>query len=86
LLIDNPALNVQMGSHTDCRGDDQYNVDLSLRRAQAAVDYLASRGVKLKRLSAKGYGETERVSDCFCENCTEEEFQKDRRTTFMILE
>jgi outer membrane protein OmpA-like peptidoglycan-associated protein len=80
----NPLLEIELGSHTDCRADDDYNLSLSQRRAQAAVDYLATKGIEAARLTAKGYGETSFAIDCICERCTEEEHQKNRRTTFKI--
>ena len=86
LLKLNPSINIQMGSHTDCRGTIVYNEDLSQRRAQSAVNYLIVAGVSAERLSAKGYGENEPAVDCLCEECTEEQHQTNRRTTFKILE
>ena len=49
---------VQINSHTDARGNDGYNMDLSRRRAKSCVDYLISKGLPEKRLVSKGYGET----------------------------
>lgn len=54
----NNNLVVEINSHTDSRGSDSYNMDLSKRRAQSCVDYLLSKGVSKERLIAKGYGET----------------------------
>ena len=75
-----------MGSHTDCRGNNRYNEDLSQRRAESAVQYLISKGIASERLIAKGYGEEELKVDCICARCTEEDHQENRRTTFKILE
>jgi peptidoglycan-associated lipoprotein len=59
LLIDNPTMVIELGSHTDCRGSDRYNKDLSQRRAQSCVDYLVKvKGIPRERIMAKGYGET----------------------------
>ncbi|HMP29675.1 MAG TPA: OmpA family protein, partial [Saprospiraceae bacterium] len=80
----NPTIQIELGSHTDCRGDEEYNLSLSQRRAQAAVDYLMTRGIDSSRLSARGYGETSFAVDCLCERCTEADHQKNRRTTFKI--
>ena len=89
-LVDNLKLNdqirIQLGSHTDCRGPDRYNEDLSQKRAQSAVDYLISKGIDPTRLVAKGYGENEQEVNCICARCTEEEHQQNRRTTFKIIE
>ena len=80
----NPELNIELGSHTDCRAEDVYNLDLSQKRAQAAVDYLVESGVAKDRLLAKGYGETILADDCECSTCSEIQHQKNRRTSFKI--
>lgn len=59
VMLDNPDLIVELGSHTDSRSSAKYNKDLSQKRAQSAVDYLISKGVAKERLTAKGYGEDE---------------------------
>ncbi len=82
----NPSIKIQMASHTDCRGNDRYNIDLSQRRAQSAVDYLISKGIDSNRLLARGFGESQLRVNCICQRCTEEEHQQNRRTTFTILE
>lgn len=82
---ENPDLTIELGSHTDSRGSDAYNLKLSQARAQSAVDYLISKGIPTDRLLAKGYGETKLVNNCGNgANCTEEEHQKNRRTTFRV--
>ena len=82
----NPNISIELASHTDCRGNDSYNERLSQARAQAAVDYLISKGIDPARLSARGYGETALLVDCICARCTEQEHQKNRRTTFKIVD
>ena len=85
VLLDNPKLEIEMGSHTDCRGSDQYNLVLSDKRARAAVLYLISRGIDSTRLTWKGYGETVHVNKCEDGvQCTEEEHQDNRRTEFKV--
>jgi len=49
---------IELGSHTDSRGDDEYNMKLSQERAQSAVDYIVSKGISKDRITAKGYGES----------------------------
>ncbi len=86
LLTKYPSMKISIGSHTDARASDSYNEDLSQRRAQSAVDYLLSRGIRSNRLEAKGYGET-RVRNK-CKNdiwCDEYEHQRNRRTEFTII-
>jgi len=86
ILKKNPTINIQMGSHTDCRGGDTYNQELSQKRAQAAVDFLIQEGINASRLAAIGYGESQPEATCLCTRCTEEEHQQNRRTTFNIVE
>lgn len=86
VLKENARINIQLGSHTDCRGNDAYNQTLSQRRAQSAVNYLISKGIDPARLSAKGYGESQPAALCACSSCTEAEHQTNRRTTFKIVE
>lgn len=86
ILLLNKTVNIELGSHTDCRGRASYNQSLSQRRAQAAVDYLIDKGIAIERLLAKGYGADVPAADCLCARCTEEEHQQNRRTTFRILD
>ena len=86
ILVNNPQLKIQLSSHTDCQGTDDYNIDLSQRRAEAAIDYIISLGTAPSRISAVGYGETRLAIECLCEQCTEEEHQLNRRTTFKVIE
>lgn len=82
----NPDIRIQLASHTDCRGNDRYNQELSQRRAQSAVDFLIEQGIDADRLSAIGYGEEQPAVDCLCARCTEEQHQANRRTTFKIVQ
>jgi len=86
LMKDNPQIEIQLSSHTDCRGDEEYNQILSQKRAESAVQYMTSNGVDKKRMIAKGFGQSMFSVDCLCDDCTEEQHQKNRRTTFKILE
>ena len=82
MLEDNPEIYIELGSHTDDRNTDAYNLDLSQRRAKSAVDYLIGRGIQSQRVLAKGYGETKLM----IENArTEAEHQINRRTEFKVL-
>lgn len=85
LLNDNPTIYIEMGSHTDSRAGDRYNLVLSDKRAKAAVDYLVFRGIDVNRLKYKGYGETKLVNRCKNNvECSEEEHQQNRRTEFKV--
>lgn len=86
-LRDNPTLRIELSSHTDSRGSDSYNMKLSQRRAQSAIDYIVSRGISRDRLVAKGYGETRLVNKCSNGvHCTPAEHQANRRTEVEVLE
>lgn len=58
MLNENPHITIEMGSHTDRVGTEEYNMALSERRAQSVIDYLINAGISEDRLSPKGYGET----------------------------
>lgn len=84
-LRDNPDVRIELSSHTDCRGKDSYNLTLSEKRAKSAVAYVIQQGIDKDRLEAKGYGETKPVSTCVCDQCTDKDYQMDRRTEFKVL-
>ncbi|MCS6934361.1 MAG: carboxypeptidase regulatory-like domain-containing protein [Chitinophagales bacterium] len=90
IMKDNPTMEIELSSHTDCRATAKYNMQLSSKRAESAVNYIASQGVEARRMIAAGYGETRLVNKCQCEGtfvvpCTEEQHQENRRTEFKIL-
>lgn len=89
ILKQNPTMEIEMRSHTDCRATKKYNETLSGKRAASSVEYLISRGISSSRLTSKGYGENELKNDCACEGtkkstCTEDQHQENRRTEFKI--
>lgn len=80
------AITVELGSHTDSRGSHAYNDRLSQRRAESVVNYVTSHGISQDRMTAKGYGERQLVNDCKDGvPCSKEEHQKNRRTEIKIL-
>ena len=80
-----PELEVELGSHTDARGTPDYNLDLSQRRADNAVQYLVNRGIDARRITAKGYGESRLRNHCGSGvPCLEEEHKINRRTEVKI--
>ncbi|RAJ20577.1 OmpA family protein [Pedobacter cryoconitis] len=86
VLMEYPEMKIELSSHTDSRGNDKYNMDLSQRRSDSAVKYIISKGINANRLIAKGYGETRPVNSC--SNgviCTEVEYQLNRRTEYKII-
>lgn len=87
LLIDfmtkNKGVVVELGSHTDARGNDGYNLKLSQNRAKSAVAYILKSGIEANRIKPVGYGETKhKIKDAQ----TEEEHQVNRRTEFKIID
>ncbi len=86
MLNNNPNVKIQLFSHTDCRGKDDFNMTLSQARAQAAVNYLVSIGINKDRMIAIGLGESRPAINCYCETCSEDEHQENRRTSFKIME
>jgi outer membrane protein OmpA-like peptidoglycan-associated protein len=81
LLSDNPDVKIEISAYTDTRGTDEYNLDLSQKRAQSAVNYLISKGIDVNRLTAIGYGKANPVSD----NETEEGRALNRRVEMKVL-
>lgn len=79
-----PNMVIFAKSHTDNRGSDKYNLNLSERRAKSTVQYLISKGVRKDRISGKGFGESELKVAC-AEACTEEEHAQNRRSEFIIV-
>lgn len=86
LMQDNPTIKVEMSSHTDSRGSNQYNQDLSQKRAQSTVNYLVNAGISRDRLIARGAGETELLNRCADGvQCAEDEHTINRRTEFKVV-
>jgi len=80
-LLDNPEINiVEIRGHTDERGDDNYNLDLSQRRAKSVLEYLIAHGVASDRLTSTGYGEKLPIDL----RHNEEAWAKNRRVEFQI--
>jgi flagellar motor protein MotB len=87
ILQSNQNLVIELSSHTDSRSSDQFNMALSVKRAQYAVNYMVSKGINKKRLMAVGYGETRLLNKCVNNiECSEEEHKVNRRTEFKITE
>tara|TARA_R110002012_G_scaffold270813_1_gene455917 strand:- start:1176 stop:1565 length:390 start_codon:yes stop_codon:yes gene_type:complete len=79
-----PELEVMAETYADVRGPDAYNLALTQRRSESIVSYVVSQGVDASRLTAVGRGEANPVVDCSGRRCTEEEYQKSRRSEFTI--
>ena len=83
ILNDDKAINININAHTDNKGPDAYNLALSEKRAQSTKQYLIEQGIDAKRLTAKGFGESQSLSNCKG-NCTTEQLEMDRRVEFII--
>ncbi|MBT8261986.1 MAG: PD40 domain-containing protein [Bacteroidia bacterium] len=85
IMLKYPNMVIKVESHTDNRGNNEYNLGLSERRAQSTVQYVISKGVDAARISGEGKGETAPKFDCGA-NCTKEQHDKNRRSEFIIVE
>ncbi|GGC96664.1 cell envelope biogenesis protein OmpA [Flavobacterium lutivivi] len=84
VMKNNDKLVILAKSHTDNRGSDKYNLNLSERRAKSTVQYIISKGIDASRISGKGMGESEPKVDCG-KDCTEEQHAQNRRSEFLIV-
>jgi outer membrane protein OmpA-like peptidoglycan-associated protein len=85
-MKDNPSLSVEIYSFADAKGTDDYNVNLSKRRAQAVVNYLEQSGIEKERMIAKGYGEKNPAApNTVGKKDNPEGRQLNRRTEFRIV-
>lgn len=90
VMNENPTLEVELGSHTDCRSSAGKNMALSDKRAKASAEYISQRITSPERIAGKGYGESQPVNKCECEGskivpCADAEHQENRRTEFKVL-
>lgn len=85
-MMDHDVARIELSSHTDSRGTNEYNQDLSHRRAQAAVSYIMLNGISKSKIIAQGYGETRLLNRCKDGvNCSEPEHRINRRTEAKLL-
>ncbi|WP_235297345.1 OmpA family protein [Portibacter marinus] len=83
----NKSIKIELSSHTDSRASNEYNLELSQRRAESCYEYLVSQGISADRIIPKGYGETRLLNECSDGvECTEEQHQRNRRTEIEVLE
>jgi len=90
VMNENPTMEIELGSHTDCRASAAYNEKLSDKRAKSSAEWVRQRITNPARIYGKGYGEAKLVNDCGCEgavksDCSDEEHQANRRTEFIII-
>lgn len=80
-----PGMAVEIGSHTDSRGNAKFNEDLSQKRANSTREFVIQSGIDSKRVTAKGYGESVPIIKCKTDDaCNEEEHELNRRSEFVI--
>ncbi|TBX71055.1 cell envelope biogenesis protein OmpA [Flavobacterium silvisoli] len=84
VMKNNDKIVILAKSHTDNRGSDRYNLNLSDRRAKSTVQYIISKGIPASRISGKGMGELVPKVDCG-KDCTEEQHAQNRRSEFLIV-
>lgn len=81
-----PSVRIDVRSHTDSRGNDAYNRELSQNRNVSTRDWLISNGISSSRLTGKGYGETQLINECSNGvRCSEDQHQLNRRSEFIIV-
>ncbi|MBT1706395.1 OmpA family protein [Fulvivirgaceae bacterium PWU20] len=86
VMMENPGMKIELGSHTDSRGSDAANLNLSDKRAKASAAYIASKGIMEDRIVGKGYGESRLANNCSNDvKCSDKEHQLNRRTEFLVI-
>ena len=81
-----PDIIVEIGTHSDMRGNKKYNKDLSQKRANSVRNYIIEQGIHPERVIAHGYGEEKPIVTCKTEkSCSEEEHELNRRCEFIII-
>jgi tetratricopeptide (TPR) repeat protein/outer membrane protein OmpA-like peptidoglycan-associated protein len=84
-LTENPKIILEVQSHTDALAGDDFNMELSQKRANAVVEYLVKKGINKKRMIASGLGETQLANRCVNGvDCSDEEHKQNRRTVFKL--
>ncbi|MEN2412955.1 OmpA family protein [Flavobacterium mesophilum] len=80
-----PGMVIEIGSHTDSRGNEKFNEELSQKRANSTREFIIQSGISASRVSAKGYGESVPIIKCKTDDaCSEEDHELNRRSEFVI--
>ena len=86
LMKKNPGIVLEIGTHTDIRGNKEYNRDLSQKRADSVREFLIKNEIAEDRVIAKGYGESQPIVKCETEeSCSEEDHEWNRRCEMVIV-
>ena len=79
-------MEIEVASHTDARGSNDYNLVLSKKRAASTMEYIISQGIDENRLRSIGYGEEQPLNRCINESiCDEDEYDINRRSEFTLI-
>ncbi|PKA99024.1 outer membrane protein OmpA-like peptidoglycan-associated protein [Flavobacteriaceae bacterium MAR_2009_75] len=86
IMKNNPGMVIEIGTHTDIRGNSAYNKELSQKRADAAKEYLVKNGINKSNVIAKGYGESQPIVKCeTVDSCSEEDHEWNRRCELVVV-
>ncbi|WP_066311999.1 OmpA family protein [Aquimarina aggregata] len=86
-MKENQSIRIEIGSHTDSKGKDSYNMKLSQRRAKSTANYIISKGIDSSRVKSRGYGETILINKCGNRvECSKDEHALNRRSEFVVLD
>ncbi|WP_273272720.1 OmpA family protein [Maribacter polysiphoniae] len=86
IMKQNPGMVIEIGTHTDIRGNAEYNRNLSQKRADSAKEFMVKNGISPERVIAKGYGESQPIVECeTVESCTEEDHEWNRRCELIVV-
>ncbi|MDV7140260.1 OmpA family protein [Maribacter sp. TH_r10] len=86
IMKQNPGMVIEIGTHTDIRGNAEYNRDLSQKRADSAKEFMVKNGIAKERVIAKGYGESQPIVKCETEeSCSEEDHEWNRRCELIVV-
>jgi len=87
LVQKNPNIQIEISGHTDSRGEEEYNLNLSQRRIDSVLDFLIESGVEPGRITGKGYGESRLKNQCNDGTpCSDEEHAENRRTELRLYQ
>ena len=86
VMKDNPNMIIDIRAFTDSRGNDEYNLKLSERRAKSTAEWIISQGISSERVTYKGFGETLLLNHCKNGvNCSDQEHEVNRRSEFIVI-
>lgn len=82
----NPSIKIEIASHTDSRGEDKYNLELTQKQANSLKEFLIEQGIAADRIKAKGFGESQLINQCKNDiKCSSEEHIQNRRIEYVII-